>query len=72
MSSELNIESIIKRVSEDPYTEHVVHGGLHPSNISRIVSDLFWSSKYNFKNITLEIKKEEDDHHISVKVLERE
>ena len=57
--------------SIDPYSENVTHGGLHPSSLSKIVENVFWSGDKNFNNVTLEIKKELDDHHISVKIVER-
>tara|TARA_B100000676_G_C17955759_1_gene774655 strand:- start:1011 stop:1244 length:234 start_codon:yes stop_codon:yes gene_type:complete len=70
--SDINIEEVIERVSKDPYSEGVVHGGLHPSSIMHIVNDLFWSGHRNFNKVTLEITKEQDDHHISVRVVERD
>ena len=75
MSAEFNkcplVEQTIQRVAADPYSENVTHGGLHPSSLSKIVEKLFWSGDKNFNSVTLEIKKELDDHHISVKVVER-
>ena len=66
-----NVAKTIARVASDPFSEGVTHGGLHPSSISKIVENLFWSGDKNFDNVTIEIKKEIDDHHISVKVVER-
>ena len=66
------VEETILRVASDPFTENVTHGGLHPSSISKIVENLFWSPSANFKSVKLEITKEIDDHHISVKILSRE
>lgn len=65
------VQETIMRVAKDPFTENVTHGGLHPSSISKIVENLFWTNEKRFKSIKLEITKEMDDHHISVKVLER-
>ena len=65
------VTETIARVASDPYSENVTHGGLHPSSLSKIVEKLFWSGDKNFNNVTLEIKKELDDHHISVKIIER-
>lgn len=65
------VQETIMRVAADPFTENVTHGGLHPSSISKIVENLFWTNEKRFKSIKLEITKEVDDHHISVKVLER-
>ena len=65
------VQETILRVAEDPYSENVTHGGLHPSSLSKIVESIFWSSKRNFNSVKLEVRKELDDHHISVKVLER-
>ncbi len=65
------VAKTIARVASDPFSEGVTHGGLHPSSISKIVENLFWSGDKNFDNVTIEIKKEIDDHHISVKVVER-
>ena len=59
-------------IQEDPYSEGVVHGGLHPSSVIQIVNNLFWSDGQNFNKVTLEITKEQDDHHISVRVVERD
>ena len=69
---EININEVIERVAKDPYSEGVLHGGLHPSSIADIVSQLFWSPEKNFSKVTMEIVKETDDYHISVKVTERE
>ena len=44
---------------------------MHPSSLSRIVENIFWSAGKNYRSVTLEVKKELDDHHISVKVLEK-
>ena len=55
----------------DPYSENVTHGGLHPSSLSKIIENIFWSSERNFNSVKLEVKKELDDHHISVRILER-
>ena len=75
MSSEFQkcdaVNKAIARVASDPYSENVTHGGLHPSSLSKIVENLFWSGNKNFNKVTLEIKKELDDHHISVKIVER-
>ena len=57
--------------SADPYSENVTHGGLHPSSLSKIIENIFWSSERNFNSVKLEVKKELDDHHISVRILER-
>ena len=65
------VQETILRVAEDPYSENVTHGGLPPSSLSKIVESIFWSSKRNFNSVKLEVRKELDDHHISVKVLER-
>jgi hypothetical protein len=65
------VTETIARVAVDPYSEGVTHGGLHPSSLSKIVENLFWSGDKNFNNVTIEIKKEIDDHHISVRVVER-
>ena len=65
------VEATILRVAADPYSENVTHGGLHPSSLSRIVEDIFWSAGKNYRSVTLEVTKELDDHHISVKVVEK-
>ena len=65
------VQETILRVAADPYSENVTHGGLHPSSLAKIVENVFWSGDKNFNSVTLEIKKELDDHHISVKVVER-
>ena len=65
------VQETILRVAKDPYSENVTHGGLHPSSLSKIVESLFWSSERNFNGVKLEVKKELDDHHISVRVIER-
>ena len=65
------VTETIARVASDPYSENVTHGGLHPSSLSKIIENIFWSSERNFSSVTLEVKKEVDDHHISVRVLER-
>ena len=75
MSAEFNkcplVEQTIQRVAADPYSENVTHGGLHPSSLSKIIENIFWSADRNFNSVTLEVTKENDDHHISVRVLER-
>lgn len=68
----MKIQEIIDRVASDPYSEDVTHGGLHPSSIMNIVNKLFWSGENNFSKVTLEISKELDDHHISVRVVNRD
>ena len=65
------VQETILRVAADPYSENVTHGGLHPSSLSKIIENIFWSSERNFNSVTLEVTKEVDDHHISVRVLER-
>ena len=65
------VQETILRVADDPYSENVTHGGLHPSSLSRIVENIFWSAGKNYRSVTLEVTKELDDHHISVKVLEK-
>lgn len=65
------VQETILRVADDPYSENVTHGGLHPSSLSKIIENIFWSSERNFNNIKLEVKKELDDYHISVRILER-
>jgi hypothetical protein len=72
MSTDINIEAVIERVGKDPYSEGVTHGGLHPSSVMHIVNNLFWSGDQNFSKVTLVIKKEQDDHHVSVLVTERD
>ena len=72
MNTDINIEEVIERVGKDPYSEGVVHGGLHPSSVVQIVNNLFWSGNQNFNKVTLEIIKEQDDHHISVRVVGRD
>lgn len=67
----VNIQETILKVAIDPYSENVTHGGLHPSSLSKIIENIFWSCENNFNSVKLEVKKELDDHHISVKVLER-
>ena len=68
----IKVEEVIARVAEDPYMENVVHSGLHPSSISHIINGLFWSDKRSYNKVTLEVSKEIDDHHISVKIVSRE
>jgi hypothetical protein len=65
------VQETILRVAADPYSENVTHGGLHPSSLSKIIENIFWSSERNFNTVKLEVKKELDDHHISVRILER-
>lgn len=65
------VQETILRVAADPYSENVTHGGLHPSSLSKIIEKIFWSSDRNFNSVKLEVKKELDDHHISVMILER-
>jgi len=65
------VQETILRVAADPYSENVTHGGLHPSSLSKIVENIFWSAERNFNKVILEVCKEQDDHHISVKVVER-
>lgn len=65
------VKETILRVAADPYSENVTHGGLHPSSLSRIVENIFWSTGKNYRSVTLEVTKELDDHHISVKVVEK-
>lgn len=65
------VQETILRVAADPYSENVTHGGLHPSSLSKIIENIFWSSERNFNSVKLEVKKELDDHHISVRILER-
>lgn len=71
MNTDIKLEEIIERVGKDPYSEGVLHGGLHPGSIVHIINDLFWSADRNFDKITLEVIKEQDDHHISVRVVDR-
>jgi len=68
----MKIQEVIDRVASDPYSEDVTHGGLHPSSIVNIINKLFWSGDQNFNKVTLEISKEHDDHHISIRVVDRE
>ena len=65
------VEEAIARVAADPYSENVTHGGMHPSSLAKIVENIFWSGERNFDNVTLKVSKENDDHHISVQILER-
>ena len=65
------VQETILRVAADPYSENVTHGGLHPSSLSKIIENIFWSSERNFNSVKLEVKKELDDHHISVRIIER-
>ena len=65
------VQETILRVAADPYSENETHGGLHPSSLSKIIENIFWSSERNFNTVKLEVKKELDDHHISVRILER-
>ena len=71
MNTDINIDEVIARVGKDPSSAGVTHGGLHPSSVIHIVNNLFWSGNQNFNKITLEITKEQDDHHISVRVTDR-
>mgnify|MGYP000017343945 FL=1 len=68
----MKVEEIVKRVAKDPYSENVIHGGLHPSSIVTILNEIFWSPHTPCDKVTLEISKEQDDHHISVRVLKKE
>jgi len=68
----MKIQEVIDRVANDPYSEGVTHGGLHPSSMTNIVNKLFWANDNNFKKVTLEISKELDDYHISVRVIKRD
>ena len=67
----VKVQETILRVAADPYSENVTHGGLHPSSLTKIVEDVFWSGEKNFNSVKLEVKKELDDHHISVRIIER-
>ena len=68
----LLVQQTIQRVASDPFSENVIHGGLHPSSLAKIVENIFWSGERNFDSVTIKVTKELDDHHISIKVLERE
>tara|TARA_B100002019_G_scaffold228059_1_gene201314 strand:+ start:424 stop:651 length:228 start_codon:yes stop_codon:yes gene_type:complete len=68
----LLVQQTIQRVASDPFSENVTHGGLHPSSLAKIVENIFWSGERNFDSVTIKVTKELDDHHISIKVLERE
>ena len=68
----MKVEEIVKRFAKDPYSENVIHGGLHPSSIVTILNEIFWSLHTPCDKVTLEISKEQDDHHISVRVLKKE
>ena len=68
----MKVEEIVKRVAKDPYSENVNHGGLHPSSIETILNEIFWSPHTPCDKVTLEISKEHDDHHISVRVIKKE
>lgn len=68
----MNTDETVKRVASDPYSENVNHGGLHPSSIVNILNEVFWSPENSCDKITLEVAKERDDHHISVRVLKKE
>lgn len=68
----MNIHEIVERVAKDPYSENVNHGGLHPSSIVNILNEVFWSPNNPCDKVTLEIAKEQDDHHISVRVIKKE
>ncbi len=68
----MNIHEIVERVAKDPYSENVKHGGLHPSSIVNILNEVFWSPHTPCDKVTLEISKEQDDHHISVRVIKKE
>ena len=69
---DMDIQETIQRVAADPYSENVTHGGLHPSSIVDIINNLFWSGDQNFDKVTLEISKEQDDHYIAVRIIDRE
>ena len=52
MSAEFNkcpvVEQTIQRVADDPYSENVTHGGLHPSSLSKIIENIFGQIRQKF------------------------
>lgn len=54
----------------DIYSEDIIHGGKHTSDLQEVADKLFWRENYN--KFTIEVQKESDDYHISFKVISRE
>jgi hypothetical protein len=68
----MDIQETILRVAKDPYSENVTHSGLHPESINKIINELFWKTENSCNRVILEVEKEKDDHHVSVRVVKKD
>tara|TARA_R100000808_G_scaffold24647_1_gene57350 strand:+ start:453 stop:710 length:258 start_codon:yes stop_codon:yes gene_type:complete len=64
------LKSVIQSlISDDPYKEGSVHGGLSPVRLSQIISHLIYTRGHT--EIDATIKKESDGYHLSLQINSR-
>ena len=55
-----------QKLNQDPLAEGIVHGGRHITDVSRALNTLLFKDKC--KQVLLEVRLSEDNHHVSFEI----